>query len=144
LAGNDNLTQLRLRKENIEQRWEEFNMIQNGLETLADSAEQRQYRDDFENAYFSILAEAEDKLSAQKYANNQPSTEIENVSISSQSTVSAPSINETTRNTYIYGELRKMVYISRLVQFNSSFELKHSRGAKIRVLADVFVGRSVK
>lgn len=92
LADSDNLTQLRLRKEKIEQCWEEFNLIQNGLEALTDSAEQRQYRDDFENAYFSVLAEAEDKLSVQKYANKQPGAEIENVSIPSQSTVSAPLI----------------------------------------------------
>jgi len=90
LVGCDNLTQLRLRKEKIEQCWDEFNEIQNNLEALVDSTEQRQYTDDFENAYFSVIAE--DKLTAQNYEEKQSSAKTENISIPSQSTVNALSI----------------------------------------------------
>lgn len=81
LSNKDNLTQLKLRRKQIEQCWEEFNIIQNGFEAYDNSEEHRQYRDDFENADFSVLAEAEDKLSAKKYGDKQPRAEIEYVSI---------------------------------------------------------------
>jgi len=56
-------TQLRLRAEKIREAWSEFDAIQNNIEILDVSNEQVQYRSAFENLYYDLMSEVDDRLS---------------------------------------------------------------------------------
>ncbi|KAJ8959644.1 hypothetical protein NQ318_021831 [Aromia moschata] len=54
----DNVLELELRLEKIDQLWKDFNSIQSKIECLDDSQTQRDYREHFENSYFTEVSRA--------------------------------------------------------------------------------------
>lgn len=55
-------TQLRLRAEKIREAWSEFDAIQNNIEALDSSNEQIQYRSAFDDLYFELMTQVDDRL----------------------------------------------------------------------------------
>jgi len=55
-------TQLRLRAEKIREAWSEFDAIQNNIEILDNRNEQVQYRSAFEDLYFDLMSQVDNRL----------------------------------------------------------------------------------
>lgn len=55
-------TQLRLRAEKIREAWSEFDAVQNSIEILDVSNEQVQYRSTFEDLYYDLMSQVDDRL----------------------------------------------------------------------------------
>lgn len=60
------ITQLRLKAEKIRKAWSKFDKIQNNIELLYTKNEQLQYRLTFENLYFDLKSEVDDRLSGRE------------------------------------------------------------------------------
>jgi len=101
-AKSNITTQLRLRSEKIREAWSEFEAIQNNIELLDGSNnEQLQYRSTFEELYYDLMSQVEDRLSGStieflvlsKITGSLPHTPIHNVSIPDNVNVADPSFN---------------------------------------------------
>ncbi|XP_050520379.1 uncharacterized protein LOC126893882 [Daktulosphaira vitifoliae] len=83
LANHNNQTQIGLRLEKIKEKWNEFDNIQNNIETLDPSEENLEYCDIFVDTYFEIVAKAEDLLKKFEIPNNVGSNNRDRDSLNS-------------------------------------------------------------
>lgn len=81
------ITQLRLRAEKIREAWSEFDAIQNNIEMLdVSNNDQLQYRSTFEDLYFYLMTQVDEKLSGT------------NASIQNQQTIQGGQIEDTKKS----------------------------------------------
>lgn len=59
---SDKITQLKLRMEKIRTIWDEFDNIQNNIEEKVNDPKHVEYRDEFVDLYFNVMAQAEDQI----------------------------------------------------------------------------------